>query len=463
MTSLDDRLDVAIDRLIAGQAPGEEPDLQPLLAAASALTALRPPAAAGESRARLRAALRSERERRTGAGQTHGHGPFTRIPGKWWAVAAATLAVAAVVLLATRALPGQPQYALKRSLEALPFLLEHQPDELTHYYTRLADRSLDEVERLLASSQPVPGTLLDDVRRSWEMAAAAGGNRNILLLAAERQSQRIRQFLPLLTGQAQAAAVRALEAIRLATVVAASPTPPEAAPALATPAPPTLSPTTAPGPAERAQTKATTPSPEPVRAPDTTKHAASPTAVMGPAGAAETPIQTPQTPAPSAGSSTPAPVATPTLEPTETAGTDETPEPTRAPGPRPTATVRPEATPVPTATQKPTDTPRPPATASPTLHPTATQEAAETEVPTPTRAPTLTHQPSPTTAPTATRAPTSTRQPNPTSAPTATKEPSPTKVPSPTRETSSTPEPTQAAEPTHTPEAGETPDSRTRH
>ena len=119
MASFDDRLDSAIDRLLVGLPPSDDPDMQPLLAAAAMVTSLRAPVAAGgRSRSRMQAALRAERARRSSAaGVWLRVGETLGLPVRWGAAVAATLAIALLFLLSGKALPGQAQYALKRGLD----------------------------------------------------------------------------------------------------------------------------------------------------------------------------------------------------------------------------------------------------------------------------------------------------------------------------------------------------------
>ncbi|RME85020.1 MAG: hypothetical protein D6775_03885, partial [Caldilineae bacterium] len=139
MASLENRLDDAINRILAGEQIAEQdPDLRPLLQSGVSLLAARPPAPAHpQAHARMMAALEEARRRRRPFWAIFlapfQHLRWPRLQPLRLLPAVATIAVIVAIVLSQSALPGQAHYPLKRGLEAARFLFLRQPDQQAAY------------------------------------------------------------------------------------------------------------------------------------------------------------------------------------------------------------------------------------------------------------------------------------------------------------------------------------------
>ena len=409
MTDLNDRLDAAIDDLLAGKAPPQDEEIQELLAPGKLLMEAPVPAPAHRTaRVRMNAALDAQRNRKRlmGIGWLAG---LARPRPKQWMPVVALGALAVLLFFVSIALPGQFLYPIKQSAEALGFILARTPQAQANYYLKLADRRLTEMERLIATGRPVPESSLNRFQQAWERARAIPGvDESVLKEAAQDQIPRLKQLIPQLPLELQDRAQAILQQLIAAFQIDI---PPEPTPI---PHPPDSTATSTPARPESTPTPAMTSTIQPG---------------IPPNPATDTPTPTDTTPA---ASTSPPPTHTPAAA---TATPTSTPTPSRE-----------------TETPPPTHTPRPVATPTPT--PTATH----------TPHPTATHTPTPTYTPTHTPSPTSTSTPKPTHTPTATDTPEPTETPeeteTPEHDETKTPEPTETHEPTRTPPHTRTPHAR---
>ncbi len=436
MASFDDRLDDAINRMMAGQDVSESDELRDLLAPARQLLETPVPAPPQRTaRLRMNAALAAQRRRGLwgwlGLSGLPGLRPRRLIP------AMALVATIVVLLLSNFALPGQWLYPVKQGTEAVMFLFRRTPAAQAAYYVQLADRRLTEMERLTATGRPVPARTLAQFQQAWaEAASIPGVDPQSLQRSAFEQSRRLQDLLPALPTDLQNQAKDALDALlRLAGVdfLTPTPTPTPTAALTSTPAP-GVTPSPTPTPPQQGPPPESSPA-----------HTMTPTPVVTVTSVFSAPTSTP-TPtsadsAPPTPGASPAPSPSPDLPPFPTPTPASTPTPTRTPTPTPTATPHPSETPHETETPEPTptssSTPAPTPTRTP--HPSHTPEPSHTPTPTPTRTPTRTHTPRATHTP----EPTETAEPTETPHPTETPDDDKTKTP----------------EPTHTPKPSETPDN----
>ena len=439
MTDLNDRLDAAIDGMLAGQDLPEDPELRELLAPAQMLMRTPVPAPTQHTaRVRMNAALDARRSRKglLGLGWL---ASLSWPRPKQWVPAMTAAIIAFLFFLSSFALPGQLLYPLKQSTEAFGLLLARTPQAQADYYAHLADRRLSEMERLVATGRVVPSGTLNQFKQDWEEALSVPGvERNTLRDQALEQAERLQILIPQLPADLQDEARSILDGLlqQFQLNLPSLPTP--------TPAPSALT-------------------PSPTLTPTPTSTLTAPPNGIPPAAASGTPNATQPAPTPSAESG-PLP-----LPSSITPGPTSSPaSPTTTPTPNPTPNPNPTPTPTPSAT---TGAPSPP-TATPTYTPGATHPPAPSETPHPTEPPheteTPSHTPTPTTLPTNTPASTSTPQPTstprpthtpePTHTPTHTPHPTSTPTPQPTPTRTHTPHPTETSEPTETPHETETPE-----
>ncbi|HFQ95000.1 MAG TPA: hypothetical protein ENK30_00355, partial [Anaerolineae bacterium] len=385
MTDLNDRLDAAIDDLLAGKAFPQEKELRELLSPAQALMEAPVPAPANRTaRVRMNVALDAQRHRKGLFGWGWLTGRAWPRP-RQWIPAMTMVAVVVIIFLANLALPGQLLYPVKQTAEALGFLAARTPQAQADYYLKLADRRLTEMERLVATGRPVPQETLTRFGQAWQRAMSIPGvDETALAEAALAQAMRLKQLIPKLPPNLQDQAQAILDGLMAGFQIDALPEP------TPTPPPPGFTPSPTPTPKP-----GSTPTPTPA--------------------ATATPTSQPGIP-PAMGTATPTPVVTPA--------------PTHTPG-GPPATLPPGMTPSPTygppiASPTPTTTPNPFATATPT--PTITPTPDHTTTPTTTITPTFGPPvPTPSTTPTPTEPPDETETPHPTA--TATFTPTPTRTP----------------------------------
>jgi len=458
MASFDDRLDDAINRMMAGQPLPEQADLRSLLRPAQALMEAPVPAPAQRTaRVRMNAALDAQRGRKRmfGLGWLPG---LTWLRPQQWIPAMVVAAVVILFLLSTFAMPGQPLYPLKQSTEAFGLLLARNPQAQAQYYVDLADRRLSEMERLVAKGRPVPAVTLAQFQRAWEEALAIPNvDRDALRPQAEDQARRLNQLIPNLPPDLRDDAQNILDFLILQFHLDEFPAPTPLPPTPSftpsptpTPTPPVNTPTAPQGgiPPEK-ETATPTPDsggtlipPAPTETPKVSPaptEEATPTATTGPHPPTATSTETPNP----NWTATPSPTVTPTVEPAISPTLEPTDPPTVTVGP-PSPTSTPTSTPARTPTR--THTPGP----KPSLTPTRTPPPQITATPTqtPTLIPTIT--PRPTDTPTHT--------PQPTHTPRPTNTPQPTHTPSPTVTRTHTPEATKTPHKTETPESTETPE-----
>ncbi len=331
MTDLNDRLDAAIDDLMAGKALPSDPELKELLTPARALMEAPIPAPAQRTaRVRMNAALDARRNRKGlfGLGWLAG---LSRPRPRQWAPVMTIAVILLIFVLANFALPGQLLYPVKQIGEALGFLLPRTAQAQADYYIQLADRRLTEMERLAATGRPVPAQTLTQFQQAWEKAMAIPGiDETALAEAALEQATRLKQIIPQLPPDLQDKAQDILNGLMQGFQID---TLPELTP---TPLPP-----------------GATPSPTPTPPPNATATPPATATATPPAGVP--PLPTTNTPEPGV---TPAPTSTPI---------PGQPTPSPAPGqPSPSPTFGPPAaTPTPTQTPNPFDTPPPTATPPP--------------------------------------------------------------------------------------------------
>jgi hypothetical protein len=324
MANFDDRLDDAINRMMAGKTLPEDAELRDLLTPAQALMDAPVPAPAQRTaRMRMNAALDARR----------GCGLFGFLP-RWLSVAQLASAVVAVVMiavvaLASMALPGQPLYTLKQGSETVLERVQRSPDDQARYYVRMANRHLGEMERLAATGRPVTAAELARFRDDWQKATVIPGvDPAVWQQDAWDQARRLQaliDYVPMALRDEAASLVAML--VRLAD---RGPLP---MPTPGSPAPPTTTPPPALLPPGEAATKTPTSTEMPA---------------AGTPAITSTPITTPAaTPSP-AQTHTPSPTRRPTNPP---GSPTDTPVPTHTPAP-PTVTHPPS-----THTPKPTRTP----------------------------------------------------------------------------------------------------------
>ena len=319
MARFDDRLDDAIDRLLAGNTLPSDADLRELLAPVQTLMDASVPAPAQRTaRVRMNAALDAQRQR----------GLFGLLSLRWLSKAQLVSAVVAVamfvvVAMAGLALPGQPLYPLKQGAETALERIPRSPEEQARYYVRMANRRLGEMERLAKAGRPVPSQELAQFRADWRNATSIPGvDPSVWKQAAWAQAQRLNALIPLLPASQRDDARSLVEmllgfagrnALPPQSPVSSTPSPAPASP------PPQASPT-ASTPATSTATPTSTPTPSPSTSPDS-----------------DTPTVTPTA------SATPTPTPTHTAKPTHTPHVTNTPKPTNTP--RATDTPGPTHTP----------------------------------------------------------------------------------------------------------------------
>ncbi|NOX63685.1 MAG: hypothetical protein GXP42_17310, partial [Chloroflexi bacterium] len=218
MAPLDERLDAAIDRLLAGESAPDDPALRPLLATASMLLeAPVPTPSRSQARRRMREALNAERARprsfwdmvRNGLGRLSAPSPRQLAP----AFVAMLLLILALGVV--RSLPGQPLYPIKRGSEALALLFIRSPEAQADYYMRLADRRLSEMEALAAAQQPVTAEMVQQYHNTWALATSVPGAAPERLKAkALEQAGRLQMLAARLPSDARQAALVALDDIK---------------------------------------------------------------------------------------------------------------------------------------------------------------------------------------------------------------------------------------------------------
>jgi len=445
MASLENRLDAAIGRVLAGeQIANLHPELRPLLmVGANLLDAPLPAPTRQLARPRLRSALDVARRRKHTFWLPLW---FSRLrvsvpslkPSRLLPLAAAMVLIF-VVFLSGNALPGQPQYRIKQGVEAVRLLLPRNPAQQATFYTKLADRRLGEIERSLQTGRPVRSETLSAFASAWQMAEQTmSPDQQQLRIVAAAHVQRLQKLAPSLTLDLQPLLQTTIAQLTQFALnpEAPPPSPPEPAPAPAhdvpkqTPSPsPTLSPQSTLSPTRQAQLTGVAP---PGQVPSSGISPPSPTPTVS-ANRGSTPLPTPDHP----GDATPA---------------DQTPSATSvavSPQPTGTSTPTPEHTPaVKTTTPTPSSTaPRSTttttATATFTPHPSQTPEFTPTPTPTGTRTPT----PSLTETPGSTRTPTLTSTRTPT--PPLSKTPGPPRTSTPTSGRPRLLSPRHPAPPTH--------------
>jgi len=352
MANFDDRLDDAINRMMAGKTLPEDAELRDLLMPAQALMNASVPAPSQRTaRVRMNAALDAQRQR----GLFGFLPPWLKVGQLATAVIAAAMVV--VVVLAGMALPGQPLYPLKQGSEAVLERVQRSPEEQARYYVRMANRRLGEMERLVSTGRPVPAQELAQFRSDWEKAIAIPGVAPSLWQQdALDQAQRLNALIPALPPDLREDARDLVNwLVGLSGRDALPPLP-------ATPSPASMTPSS---------------EDEPLVPPPAATVTATPTPAAG------TPTVTPTA------------TATPTRTPTPIGGRTHTPSPTRGPTQTPGG---PTATPKPTHTHTPGPT-NPPPHATDTPEPTDTPQHTPTHTIEPTHTPKPTHTPGPTRTP----------------------------------------------------------------
>ena len=177
MASLENRLDSAIEGLLAGiPAVDLDPELAELLTPASALLSTPVPTPSQRlARGRMIATVRAQQQR---------PGLLARLLGSWrmpnlQALRLAPMAVLAVLLvlvfLSGNALPGQPHYPLKRGVEAMRLLGIQDPAERSLFYADLADQRLTELETLVMQQRPISVDAIESIGQAWAMAVSTPG------------------------------------------------------------------------------------------------------------------------------------------------------------------------------------------------------------------------------------------------------------------------------------------------
>ena len=394
MASLENRLDAAIDNLLAGVPVTDlDPELAGLLAPASAVLSVAVPAPSRRlARGRMMASVR-EQQQRPGLFVWLGLGSWQASTRRVLRLAPmATVAVMIIlILLSGNALPGQAHYPLKRGFEALRLLGIQEPTARSAFYVELADHRLTELEKLESQQSTISVAVIESIGQAWTLAyRTPGADADRMREVVMDHARRLQALIPLLPPQLQPSAQDVLDEITsLAGLADPSPT--------STPVP---SPTVLPD---------RTPSPQRQEFADT------PILVT----ATRTPLSTITAPA------TPTPNTTPT--PLVKSTSTVTPEPTST------------ATPSSTATAVPDD--------QPTRTPTSIPVPTNTPVPAPTRTPTQSIDPTQTVEPTQTPANTATPAVTETPEPEETETPEPEETEEPEPEETETPEPEETEEP----------------
>ncbi len=465
----DDRLDAQIERLLAGKPRLNEP-LSGGERVAREFARL-----AAEEAPRLSQAARSQGlealHRRASAERARARPNFFAWLGRvpHWAQLAAVALIVVVIAngvssAAADSLPGSPLYPFKRLNEGGQLLLSNSNAQRAQMWMNLANKRLDEVQRLLLEGSSVDPSALDAVDESilqslTEIARTRGRERVELLKQLTQLA--IRQQL-LVDQMAQSADEQArqrfIQTARLLGNVAsfaqsdaASSTEFDPRELFAPSAAPSASPT--PAATRRDTWTATGQATRTLGASETggSPEGATPTSQSAPASSSpnEEPTATPRSeppvnPTPTARQGTA--TSRPTSEPRATGNPPASPKPTEKGELTETraATPRPERT----ETREPTRPPEPGETREPTDQPEPTETHEPTHVP----------EPSETRKPTDQPEPTETREPTELPEPTHTHEPSPTREPTETREPNETHEPTEAPEPNKTPKPSKTPE-----
>lgn len=192
MARFDDRLDDAIDRLMAEKELPEDAELSALLEPMHALVNASVPAPLRRTaRMRMNAALEQQRNRSVLLVWPH----WLRL-GQLASVAVVLLMVI-VMTLANFALPGQPLFPLKRGAETAVERLYRSPEARSRYYVRLANRRLMEMERLVAQNRSVPPFVLAQFRHDWEQATSVPGVELLVWRQdAIAQARRLHAIIP---------------------------------------------------------------------------------------------------------------------------------------------------------------------------------------------------------------------------------------------------------------------------
>ncbi len=286
MTDLNDRLDAAIDALLAGQELPRDEDLGPLLAAGRLLMEA-PVPSPPHRRARLQmnAVLNTQRQRRKSL--------WHEIQSLWqsiyW-VPVVSLALILFIFFTQRSLPGQPLYRLKRLSETWTLALTPNPSIRSYYYLKLTQRRLDELERTVATGRPVGPELIQGYRQTWEQALAQPArNESLIQRTAQAQAVQLQALIPNLPLDLQPLAQTILAELKRWGQGALPPNEwPSPTPII------TPSPTPTPMPLATATPAGGPPGSQPARAIPTPTPSPS-----GPAGSS-TPVQTSHPPSPTA-------------------------------------------------------------------------------------------------------------------------------------------------------------------
>ncbi len=365
MASLENRLDAAIDGLLAGNPAADlDPELSDLLAPAlMLLSAPVPTPSQRMARGRMMAAVQARQQRpgllaRLGLGSRQA---LRLVP------LAAVAVMVVLILLSGSALPGQPHYPLKRGVEALRLLGVQDPATRSVFYAELAEHRLSELEMLALQQRPIADSAIESIGQAWALAwSTPGADTERLQEVAADHASRLRVLIPLLPPQLRSSAQTVLDEItRFAGLADPSPTP--------TPAP---SPTVL---------VSATPATPRVEIPDV------------PVSATAIPTSSPAATA----TATPIPTVTPsaTVASTNTATSEATatvtapPAATPTPDTQPTSPPAPTSTPVPPPARTPTQTVGPPPTVGGTPTPGVTETAENTRTLEPTEQPEETETP----------------------------------------------------------------------
>lgn len=369
-----DRLQEALDRLTAGEAPAAvwrdleqgrpEDDLAPLTSLAARLAAVAPATVPPVFRANLQARLQTELAaiRRPRNSRSAWRRLVPRLAG---AAMAVVLALGTTVAVSANSLPGEMLYTMKRAAEDVRLALAVTPRLRARVHFDIARARLEEVQALVSRGVAVDAAVIDALIAAHEglLSAARGAGDPDLMASAAGTLSRAEDGLAILAATAPAGDRAELDQAaadlrRLAESSAATGTSPIA-------------------PAERPRV-------------------IGPTPALPAAGATDTPALTATSPLPTtAGASGPAAASSPTLallaSPYAPTATATVPAPAVAtlpsapPAGRPSDPVAPPAPGGPVATSEPSRV-DPPTPVNPEANARATDLARKTSEPEPTKA-----------------------------------------------------------------------------